>query len=208
MKINQFSITPTTPAQRQAELKQLRLLKDGEGKQMNTKELFETLLVRTHLSCTTPLTSKEWLHDLLATPTVAVDDWLASDQALTSDVFYRIALQLLAFDPGVDFQLDAPLVTWHKLGLPIEEHDQWTAEDVINAYYLLLNTRGKGGQIFIDQLTAEGFLTWSYQLPADQKPLFFNGKPLASFDPARFIREVVYVETDMDTDFDGQADLV
>lgn len=208
MKINQFSIAPTSPAQRQAELKQLRLLKGNEENQLNAKELFETLLARTHLSCTTPLTSKEWLHDLLATPTVAVDDWLANDQPLTSDVFYRVALQLLEFEPGVDFKLDVPLAAWHKLGLPIEEHDQWTASDAINAYYLLLNTRGKGGQIFIDQLTAEGFLAWSYQLPADQKPLFFNGKPLASFDPARFIREVVYVETDMDTDFDGQADLV
>ena len=208
MKINQFSIAPTSPAQRQAELKQLRLLKGNEENQLNAKELFETLLARTHLSCTTPLTSKEWLHDLLATPTVAVDDWLTNDQPLTSDVFYRVALQLLEFEPGVDFKLDAPLVAWHKLGLPIEEHDQWTASDAINAYYLLLNTRGKGGQIFIDQLTAEGSLAWSYQLPADQKPLFFNGKPLASFDPARFIREVVYVETDMDTDFDGQADLV
>ena len=51
-------------------------------------------------------------------------------------------------------------------------------------------------------------MAWSYQLPAEQKPFFFNGKPLASFDPAKFIREVVYIETDMDTDFDGKADLV
>ena len=146
MKINQFSITPTSPAQRQAELKQLCLLKSDERTTMDAKEMFETLLVRTHLSCITPLTGKEWLHDLLATPTVAVDDWLASDQALTSDIFYRVALQLLEFEPGVDFQLSDPLTFWHKLGLPIEEHDQWTASDVISAYYLLLNTWEKAAK--------------------------------------------------------------
>ena len=194
--------------QRQAELARIRLLKDGECEAMDAKALLETLLVRTHLSCTTPLTGAEWLHDLLAPPDQAIDDWLASDQTLTNAVFYRIALQMLDFEPGVDFRLADPLASWHRLGLPLEEHDHWTSSDVASAYYLLLNTRGKDGQILIDQLTADGFLTWSYQLPADQKPLFFNGKPLASFNPARFIREVVYIETDMDTDFDGQADLV
>ena len=208
MRINQFSITPTSPSQRLAELAGIRLLKDDECEAMDAKALLETLLVRTHLSCTTPLTSTEWLHDLLATPDLAIDDWLASGQGLTNAAFYRIALQLLDFEPGIDFQLADPLTSWHKLGLPLEEHDHWTSSDVANAYYLLLNTRGKNGQILIDRLSADGFLTWSYRLPADQKPLFFNGKPLASFDPAHFIREVVYVETDMDTDFDGQADLV
>lgn len=183
MKINQFSITPTSPAQRQTELARIRLLRDGEGDTMDAKCLFETLLVRTHLSCTTPLTGKEWLHDLLATPNLAIDDWLASDQELTNEIFYRVALQLLSFEPGVDFSLTAPLAAWHKLGLPLEEHDHWTSSDVINAYYLLLNTRGKDGQILIDQLTANGFLTWSYQLPAEQKTTLLQRQTLSQLRP-------------------------
>ena len=208
MKINQFSITPTSPAQRQRELARIRLLKKDEPANSTPVDLLKLLLVRTHRACVAPLTAAEWLHSLLATPDRALDDWLADNQPLTSAIFYRIALQLLEFEPGVDFKLTDPQAAWHKLHLPSEEHDRWTATDVANAYYLLLNTRNKNGQIFIDQLTAEGFLAWSESLPAESKPLFFNGKPLASFDPAKFIRDVVYIETDMDTDFDGQADLV
>lgn len=208
MKINQFSIQPTTTTQRQKELQELHLLKTGEVKALTPKALLKTLLTRTHRQCNSPLTGKEWLHDLLATPTYALDDWLINDQPLTSAIFYRIALQLLEFEPGVDFKLNDPLTAWHQLTLPSEQHPTWSSTDVANAYYLLLNTRDKNGQILLDQLTAQGFLAWTYQLPANQKPLFFNGKPVASFDPAKFIREVVYIETDLDTDFDGQADLV
>ncbi|MCH3921402.1 Xaa-Pro dipeptidyl-peptidase [Limosilactobacillus sp.] len=208
MKINQFSIRPTSTPQRQQELQRIQLLQSGDVDRMSAKELLKTLLTRTQDHCASPLTSAEWLHDLLATPDLAVDEWLASDQPLTTAIFYRLALQLLEFEPDVDFRLEDPLATWHKLTLPMEDHEAWTSTDMANAYYLLLNTRGKGGQILLDQLTAQGFLAWTYQLPAKQKPLFFNGKPLASFDPAKFICEVVYIETDMDTDFDGQADLV
>lgn len=42
MKINQFSITPTSLHQRQAELARIRLLKDGECEAMDAKALLET----------------------------------------------------------------------------------------------------------------------------------------------------------------------
>ncbi len=40
------------------------------------------------------------------------------------------------------------------------------------------------------------------------KPLFFNGKAQAVFDTTQLIREVVYVESDQDTDHDGKRDLL
>ena len=208
MKFNQFSIIGTSPAQEHQELAMLHLLRAEEVDQLTPSELFETLLVRTRLGINSPLTAAEWLHDLLATPTLALDDWFKLGTSLTTDVFYRVAFQLLRFEPEVDFQLDQPVASWRKLNLPLREHEAWTSADVVDAFYLLLNTRAKNGQNYLDLLTAHGFLTWTYDLPAEQKPLFFNGKPIASYDPQQFIREVVYVETDMDTDFDGQADLV
>lgn len=208
MKINQFSIAPTTPKQRQQELTMIHLLKKDNDLSLAPTALFETLLVRLQMGCDSPLTAKQWLHDLLATPTQALDEWLAAGQELTTEVFYRVAFQLLEFEPGVDFNINTPLASWHQLNLPGESHDQWTSTDVLDAFYLLLNTRAKNGQNLIDLLTARGFFRWTYQLPASEKPLFFNGKPLASFAPDHFIREVVYIETDMDTDYDGQADLV
>lgn len=208
MKFNQFSIISVSPAQERQELALLHLLRHEEVQQLTPTELWETLLVRTHLGVDSPITAHECLHDLLATPTMALDDWLAQAPELTTAVFYRVAFQLLGFEPAVDFQLDQPVASWRKLNLPLREHAAWTGDDLVDAFYLLLNTRAKNGQTYLDLLTAHGFLAWTYDLPAEQKPLFFNGKPLASYDPQSFIREAVYVETDMDTDFDGQADLV
>lgn len=208
MHIHQFSIQPTTTDQEIKELQQLRLLKDGEVDQLDPAQLWLTFLTRIHTSSQEPLAIRQWLHDILATPDQAVDDWLADDEPLTTDIFYLVAFQLLQYEPAVDFNLQRPFKDWVTIGLPYRQHTVWSTTDVVDALYLLLNTRTKNGQIFLDQLTSEGFLAWTYDLPADQKPLFFNGKPVACFDPAKFIREVVYVETDLDTDFDGQADLV
>ncbi|MCI1974391.1 MAG: Xaa-Pro dipeptidyl-peptidase [Limosilactobacillus sp.] len=208
MHINQFSITKTNPEEQLRELKRIHLLKGNEAVELDPTQMWLTLLTRTHTTSQEPVAIRQWLHDLLATPDLAVDEWLERDQPLTTDIFYRVAFQLLNFEPAIDFSLDHPLEDWAHIGLPFAQHTSWSTEDVLTAFYLLLNTRNKNGQSYIDQLTSEGFMAWSYQLSASQKPLFFNGKPLASFDPAKFIREVVYVETDMDTDYDGHADLV
>lgn len=208
MKINQFSIAKTTPEERRHELMLIHLLRPHEETDLTPNAMWETFLARIHMASDQPLVTKQWLHDLLATPDLAIDDWLDKGKPLTNNVFYLVALQLLGFEVAVDFNLKAPINMIKQVGLPTEYHDHWSTANVIDAFYLLLNTHGKNGQSLIDHLTAEGFLAWTYQLPAEQKPLFFNGKPLACFDPRKFIREVVYIETDMDTDFDGKADLV
>lgn len=208
MHINQFSIRPTDLATEIQELQQIHFLKKQEDLQLDPNQMWLTLLTRVNTSSTEPLAIRRWLHDLLATNDQAVDDWLACDVPLTTDIFYRVAFQLLQYEPAVDFSLDDPLKDWDQIGLPFMQHTQWSTKDVIDAWYLLLNTRNKNGQIYLDQLTSEGYFTWTYQLPTTQLPIFFNGKPIATFDPRCFLREVVYVETDLDTDFDGQADLV
>lgn len=208
MKINQFSIVPTPTEQRQKELISIHLLKENEAETLSANAMWKALLSRIYPASKQEVAIKLWFHNLLATPDLAIDDWLAKDEAMTDNVFYLVALQLLEFEPAVDFEINDPMTTIKKVGLPCEHHDHWTSTDIINAFYLLLNTHTKNGQSLIDSLTADGLMAWSYELPANQKPLFFNGKPLASFDPAKFIREVVYVETDMDTNFDGKADLV
>lgn len=208
MKINQFSIVPTTPEQRRQELINIHLLAKSDEATLTPNAMWAKLLSRIYTASKQPAAIQQWFHNLLATPDLAIDDWLAQNTAMTNDVFYLVALQLLEFTPAVDFDIANPLATCKKIGLPTLLNQHWSTATVIDAFYLLLNTRGKNGQILLDALTAKGFMAWSYQLPAKQKPLYFNGKPLASFDPANFIREVVYVEADLDTDFDGHADLV
>ncbi len=208
MRINQFSITKTSSEQKLKELQQLRLVKANEATELDPTQMWLTLLSRIHMASEQPIVVRQWLHDLLATPNLSIDEWLERDQPLTTDIFYFVAFQLLNFEPAVDFDLNHPLEDWAHIGLPFVQHTSWSTGDVVDAFYLLLNTRNKNGQSFIDQLTSEGFMAWSYKLPVYKKPLYLNGKPLASFDPSKFIREVVYIETDMDTDFDGKADLV
>ncbi|WP_295731294.1 Xaa-Pro dipeptidyl-peptidase [uncultured Limosilactobacillus sp.] len=208
MKNNQFAIAPADHQQRITELQKIRLLQPDEEQQLTPNQLWTKLLTRIHVAGQTPALDHEWLNSLLATPNLSITDWLTQDASLTDDVFYLVALQLLQFEPAIDFDIHAPLAGMKKIQLPMEQHAKWTTANIIDAFYLLLNTRTKLGQNLLDRLTSQGMLTWTYSLPVNQKPIFFNGKPIASFDPTSFIREVVYVETDMDTDYDGQTDLV
>lgn len=207
MHINQFSLIKTTPTERIQDLQRLHLLQDGDTA-LPARDLFARLLLRTHLATTCPAGQAAWLHGLLATPTTDLQAWLAGTEELTDAVFYLVALQLLGYEPARDFPLDFPLLGIKKLNLPHAYHPDWDVSAVIESFYLLLLTRGPQGMSWLDQLTNQGLLHWTFNLPAQEKPLFFNGKPVACFDPHAFIREVVYVETDVDTDRDGQADLV
>ncbi len=204
---NQFSIVDAKPKQQVAELERLHLLTEADTK-LEPVALFSKLLTNTMTNGHDEATIEQNLHQLLATADVDLADWLQSGQPLSDEVFYLVALQLLQFEPALDFQLADPLAAITKINLPHRFHQQWTSEDVIDAWYLLMVTRNKNGQNYLDYLTSQGLFTWTYDLPANQKPLWFNGKSVATFDPAKFIREVVYIETDLDTDFDGYADLV
>lgn len=207
MKNNQFAIVPTDLATRKRELTQLRLLKDTD-QSLSANDLWLTMLSRINPDAHTTAADQEWKNNLLATTDLSITQWAQASQPLTDDVFYLVALQLLHFEPALDFNIDQPLAAVKKINLPFESHETWDQDAVISAFYLLLNTSTKNGQSLLDRLTVDGLFTWTFDLPASQKPIFFNGKPLACFDSEQFIREAVYVETDMDTDNDGHADLV
>ena len=139
MKINQFSITSTTPQARRQELMQIHLLRKNEEQTLTPNAMFETFLARIHMASAQPIVTKQWLHDLLATPDLALDDWFDQNQILTDEVFYLVALQLLDFEAAVDFDIADSLATVKKIGLPVESHQKWTTANVIDAFYLLLN---------------------------------------------------------------------
>lgn len=204
---NQFSIVDVKFKQEVAELVSLHLLDDGDTK-LAPVDLFRKLLTTTMTNGHDQATITYNFHQLLATPDEDLAAWLDSGQELTDEVFYLVALQLLQFEPALDFQLDDPLKAVTKIHLPHKFYQQWTSEDVIDSWYRLMVTRNKNGQNYLDYLTSQGLFAWTYDLPAQDKPLWFNGKSVACFDPAKLIREVVYIETDLDTDADGYADLV
>ena len=117
-----------------------------------------------------------------------------SRRELTEDIFYTIAFQVLGFSYLVDFE-DSQ--TFRKeTGFPI------VYGDLIENLYQLLNTRTKKGNTLIDQLVSDGLI------PEDNDYHYFNGKSLATFSSHDVIREVVYVESRVDTDRKGLPDLV
>ena len=117
-----------------------------------------------------------------------------SNKELTSDIFYTVAFQLLGFSYLVDFE-DSDVFR-KETCFPI------VYGDLIENFYQLLNTRTKKGNTLIDQLVSDGLI------PEDNDYHYFNGKSLATFSSHDIIREVVYVESRVDTDHKGLPDLV
>ena len=117
-----------------------------------------------------------------------------SDKELTADIFYTVAFQLLGFSYLIDFE-DGEAFR-KETGFPI------VYGDLIENLYQLLNTRTKKGNTLIDQLVSDGLI------PEDNDYHYFNGKSLATFSIHDVIREVVYVESQVDTDQKGLPDLV
>ena len=117
-----------------------------------------------------------------------------SERELTADIFYTVAFQLLGFSYLVDFE-DSDVFR-KETGFPI------VYGDLIENLYQLLSTRTKKGNTLIDQLVSDGLI------PEDNDYHYFNGKSLATFSSHDAIREVVYVESRVDTDQKGLPDLV
>lgn len=125
-------------------------------------------------------------------------------EKIGTEQFYNVALQLLGYHVNYDYQLNNPTGFMQKQALPFLQ-DINSTHKLVEVFYRLLNTRAKNGQLLIDVMAGKGYFT---QFWGQNKFIFFNGKSLPVFDTSKVIREVVYVETDLDTDQDGQSDLV
>ncbi|MFD1440000.1 Xaa-Pro dipeptidyl-peptidase [Lacticaseibacillus hegangensis] len=122
--------------------------------------------------------------------------------------FYAVALQLLGFEAGTDYQLKDSLAFMAETKLPVVASDITTTADFWAALYLLLCTRTKHLVTLIDALAARGFYRDFQRGKTTPEFLFFNGKAQDVFDARKVYREVVWVESDMDTDHDGKRDML
>lgn len=188
MRFNQFSYYPVTNQEALQELSELGFKFDQST---SAKEQFEAFVrtcffnyKNTDYPLTTLAVDKET--DLLT--------FFNSDRELAAEVFNTVAFQLLGFSYLVDFE-DG--LAFHKeIAFPI------VYGDLIDNLYQLLNTRTKKGNTLIDQLVSDGLI------PEDNNYHYFNGKSLSTFNTTNVIREVVYVETRVDSDKDGLPDLI
>ena len=188
MRFNQFSYIKTDANQLLEELHSIgfllnRQLSDKENLAIFLRRYF--FLVEDNQHSLDKLIA-DWDLDLLS--------FFQSDAELTDHIFYQVALQLLGFIPFFDYENTNDFL--EKIGFPI------VYGDIIENLYQLLNTRTISGNTLIDQLVSD------HLIPEDNQYHFFNGKSLATFSTKNLIREVVYVETKVDTAQSGKADLV
>ena len=188
MKFNQFSYIPTANDTMKEEL---ALLGFSFQEESDPKKMLEAFVRQvsfqykdTDYALSTLVADKET--DLLA--------FFNSEKPLTADIFYTVAFQLLGFSFFVDF--DDSEAFRKETAFPI------TYGSLLENLYQLLNTRTKRGNSLIDQLVSDGLI------PETNQYHYFNGKSLATFTSHDAIREVVYVESRVDTDQDGLPDLV
>ena len=188
MRFNQFSYQPTTSSQRFEELEGLGL---KLSPQLSLKRQFEDFI---RWSFFTYSSTDYALSTLAADKETDLVTFFQSDRELTAEIFYTVVFQLLGFSYLVDFE-DAEQFR-KETGFSI------VYGDLIENLYHLLNTRTKKGNTLIDQLVSDGLIS------EDNHYHYFNGKSLATFTTHDVIREVVYVESRVDTDKDGLPDLV
>lgn len=188
MRFNQFSYLPTSSSQQLDELASLGL---ELSPQLPLKKQFEDFI---RWSFFTYSNTDYALSTLAADNETDLLTFFQSDRELTADVFYTVVFQLLGFNYLVDFE-DAEQFR-KETGFPI------VYGDLIENLYQLLNTRTKKGNTLIDQFVSDGLIS------EDNHYHYFNGKSLATFSTHDVIREVVYVESRVDTDKDGLPDLV
>ena len=188
MRFNQFSYQPTTSSQRFAELEGLGL---KLSPQLSLKRQFEDFI---RWSFFTYSDTDYALSTLAADKETDLVTFFQSDRELTAEIFYTVVFQLLGFSYLVDFENAEQFRK--ETGFPI------VYGDLIENLYQLLNTRTKKGNTLIDQLVSDGLIS------EDNHYHYFNGKSLATFSTHDVIREVVYVESRLDTDKDGLPDLV
>lgn len=188
MRFNQFSYLPVSHSQVLRELSQLGLKLVPEQSSKKQLEQFVRWSFFTY-------TNTDYaLFTLAADRETDLLSFFQSDKELTADIFYTVVFQILGFNFLIDFE-DAEQFR-KETGFPI------VYGNLIENLYHLLNTRTKKGNTLIDQLVSDGLIS------EDNHYHYFNGKSLATFSSHDVIREVVYVESRVDTDKDGLPDLV
>ena len=188
MRFNQYSYAKTKRENMLIELAELGFFYDSNRSDKENLEDFLRTSFFTYKN--TDYLLKSWAAD----SQTDLLSFFQSNRELTASVFYTVAFQLLEFSPFIDF---TDVEAFRKeTGFPI------TFGDLLENLYQLLNTRTKNGNLLVDKLVSEGLI------PEDNTHHYFNSKSLATFSSHDAIREVVYVESRVDTDRDGRPDLI
>ena len=202
MKLNQFGLQQVSLETAKKELRAIGFLEAASSD--DATDLYFELLKKSFILVQDEGGFVAKMGNYLATATNDLGSFYESKEAITQEVFYTVALQLLEFEVGIDFKPETLEEDLKKINLPQVSGDFSQADTIIEAWYLLLNSHTKNGLALIDKLANLGF----YRNKQLEKPFFFNGKAQAVFETEKIVREVVYVEAPLDKDNDGKRDLL
>lgn len=188
MKYNQYSYLSVDQKDILKELKEIGF---DLPTHLPEKELFEWFVRKVYF---TYKNTDYPLSNLVADAETDLLSYFQSDREWSPNIFYTVALQLLGFRYFIDFENTDSFLK--EVQIPIEYGN------LVENLYHLLNTRTVKGNLLIEQLVSDGLI------PEDNRYHFFNGKSLATFNCHDVIREVVYVESRIDSDQDGLPDLI
>lgn len=209
MKINQFAYVPTDHHTIVKELADVHFLTAQTKKMADPVMLYRQFLLKFFIEKQSLATRIQKVANLMATPTLNAYEFTTTQAAVSKLAFYNVGLQLLGFEVGLDFELNDPFSAMKKYRLPMAVvDDTLDRNQVIDAWYKLLNTRTKFGQTLIDYLAGQGYYHQFFGTDELKRPIIFNGKSQAVFDTTQLIRDVVYVEAPLDNDHDGKRDLL
>lgn len=190
MRYNQYSYIPTSQAKAKKELENLGFT---FPEHLDTKGIFEHFLKQYFFH----ISDKNYaLANLIANQETDLLSFFKSSRELDQPVLEMVALQLLGFTPFFDFEDSHTFL--QMLHFPFT----FDPENLYANLHQLLASRNKLGMTLVDDLVSKGLLA------QDNTYHYFNSKSLASFNTDDLIREIVYVETPLDTDKDGQLDLI
>ncbi len=207
MKLNQFARLTTTYSEQIKALQRIKLLDEGY-EALSVQALAQQIFARFFPEAHSKTAQNEQMQKIQATASLNLADYLADiSTSFDQRTFYNIALQLLGFKVTTDFQFNHPRRFMAKVGIPYVDQPVLTQELFLEAVYLLLTTRSQNGLLYLDCLANRGFFA-HWQKATAPEFLIFNGKTQPVFDTQHFIREVVYVESSLDTDLDGHLDLL
>lgn len=189
VKFNHFSIVEKSMTEKLAEL-------DSLGFRWSVfwepKKILRDFLITAPIDMTT----------LLATPSLSVMDILKLDLELDWEIYWSLALQLLGFTANFEFDLSKSIDFAREVNLPMNEPGELNSESLIAALYLLLASRRKNGMSLVEHWVSEDLI------PLDNHYHFFNDKSLATFDTSKLTREIVWVQSSVDSFGRGENDLI
>lgn len=205
MRYNQYAYQQESFDNKVNELQSINFLPQNY-QMLSFSDLLTFFIKNTLVEAKTDEAKADKLKEFAVSDKQNLAEFLATNPTqISADEFYNTALQLLGYHVNYDYSLREPLSMMKRNNLPHADHDINSMMALIDAVYLLLNTRAKNGQTLLDNLAGLGYFT---QFWGDNKFKFFNGKSLPVFNTDEVIREVVYVESDLDTDQDGKSDLM